>query len=42
MLTAASVVPAGSSRIVVCRAQPPGCNRMWLSANDHLKFGGVP
>jgi hypothetical protein len=32
----------GSSRIVDCCAQPPGCNRMWLSAKDHLKFGSVP
>src|SRR5262245_31568605 len=42
MLTAASSVAAGSSRIVVCRAQPPASSRLWLSAKDHLRFGSVP
>jgi protease I len=32
----------GNSRMVVPRAQPPSSIRMWLSANDHFRFGMVP
>jgi len=39
---AGKLVATGSSRIVVCRAQPPGCNRLWLSAKDHFRLGSVP
>jgi len=42
MLTQASCVATGISRTVVCRAQPPGSSLLWLSANDHLRFGIVP
>src|SRR5262249_33487973 len=42
MLTPAISVAMGSSRIVVCRAQPPSSRRLWLSAKDHLRLGSVP
>ena len=42
MFTPAIALDAGSSRIVVWRAQPPSSRRMWLSANDHFRFGIVP
>jgi hypothetical protein len=42
MLTPASSVAIGISLIVVCRAQPPASSRLWLSANDHFRFGSVP
>ncbi len=42
MFTPAISLEIGSSRIVVSRVHPPGCSRMWLSANDHFMFGTDP
>jgi hypothetical protein len=42
MLTPAMAFEIGSSRIVTSRAHPPSSMRMWLSANDHFRFGMVP